>query len=97
MINKSPVEWDDEDIGALQKPNIGNFALALLPALYAWQLYGWLIATGVFLPTLAVLASIGWGVVLGKLKPSRSRWYKGLLIVLVLAALAVSAMEAGRY
>lgn len=91
------VKWDEKDIEAALNPGIGNFASALFPALYAWQLYGGWVGLLIYMAILICLAAVSWRVVLGRIRPKHSVWYKGTIIGVVFLALALSALEAGHY
>ena len=78
---------------ASASPPIGNGIIAALPALYAWQLYGWLIAIAVFLFVLVTLAAISWAVVLDRMSARKASVIRIAFVVLIFVGLAVSAAQ----
>ncbi len=75
---------------------LGNFGLAILPAAYAWQLYGWAMALVVWFVVATILAAFGWGMVLGKIRPVLLWWLKAAVVLISFLVLGISAMEAGQ-
>ena len=94
---KEPVEWNDKDIEAIRNRTFGNGLLATFPALYGWQVYGWKIGVVTFVLLLAILALIGWNIVLGHLRPSHASWYRAIIVALAFAIIGLSSAELVKY
>jgi hypothetical protein len=70
-----------------------NYIPPLLPALYAWQVHGWLIAGAVYVVMFLALVGIGWTFLL---RGWSFKWLKRARIALILTgmlAVAASGME----
>lgn len=93
---KQPVEWNNRDIAAVRNRNFGNGILAALPALYGWQVHGWIFGLIMFAILLVTFAAIGWGIVSGRIRPSHAVWYRGIILVVAFAGVGLSAMEVVR-
>jgi hypothetical protein len=72
---------------------IGNGIIAVLPALYAWQLYGWLVAIAVFIAVLIPLAAISWCVVLDKMSARKAGILRVAFVLIGFVALGFSAAQ----
>jgi hypothetical protein len=68
--------------------------LALLPAVYAWQVHGWVTALCLFMLVLILLALLGWTFIVREWSLRKLVWARTALILLSMAAVGVSAMEA---
>lgn len=67
--------------------------LALIPASYAWQVYGWGTGLWVYLVTLVLLMALSWTFIVADWP---FRWLvraRVALIILSIVAIGVSAME----
>ena len=67
--------------------------LALLPALYAWQIYDWKLALATFVAVLLLLSLVGWLYYAHEWSDRRLIWARVTIIVLSLAAVGTSAVE----
>lgn len=90
--------WTEKDHEEMVRPKtFGNFALALFPAVYCWQLYGWVAALIFWFVVATILTALSWGMFFGKIRPVVLWWLKAGLIAVSFLGLGLSAMEAGHY
>ena len=67
--------------------------LALLPAVYAWQVYGWKVALSVYVLAIVLLAFLSWLYYAREWSARQLIWARTALLLLSMAAVGVSAME----
>lgn len=79
--------------GVAPRRYLSNEIISALPALYAWQLYGWLIAIVIFVFVLATLAAISWSIVLERMSARKGAILRITFVLLIFAGLAVSASQ----
>jgi hypothetical protein len=67
-----------------------NGIISLIPALYALQLYGWLLAALIYLLTLFSLAALSWAVVIESISPRAAGFVRVAFVLIIMLGLGVS-------
>jgi hypothetical protein len=67
--------------------------ISLMPAAYAWQVYGWGVGIGVYLLSCVLLLILGWMFHSRRWTYRRLVAARVILIVFIMAAIGLSAME----
>lgn len=72
---------------------VSNGLVAILPAAYAFQLYGWIVAAIVYLTIATSLAGISWAAISNVISWRTRAALRALLVLLSFAALGLSAAQ----
>lgn len=72
---------------------IGGSAAPLLPAAYAWQVYGLGAGVAVYILLWVTLVALNYACVMRDWSPRRLRWSRGAVIVGAMLLIGLSAME----
>lgn len=86
-------EEHDEPEKSGARRYFSNDIISLLPAAYAWQLYGWKVAIVAYILAMIPLAAMSWGVVLDKLSARLAATLRVVFILVFMVAIGISAMK----
>lgn len=72
---------------------VSNGLVAILPAAYAWQLYGWIVAAIVYLTIATSLAGVGWAAISNVISWRTRAVLRALLVLSAYVVLGLSAAQ----